>query len=233
MSVTVQPISIAGGRTQSSSFSDTMNRTSGPMGASYNEGFQFAAGAPVAFASAAIAASSVDGNQCMKISTNQTGVGVVQPMLLVPVQPVGLNNASQFVQWTVVRHLRTAGVNSLFCGPAVMIVASGLVTSTNYYILQFQTPGAICAAIRVVGGVQTGLGAAIAFADGDVFKLSATINASDVTIKVFKNGVLQETDVDNAAGRLTQGMPGFATTSMNEASGNYVSEWRNFSSGPA
>jgi len=234
MSVTVQPISIGGGRTQSSAFSDSFG-TVGVLGANWLVGvLRQNAGTPVAFPSVQVSASAVDGNPCMKLSTFNNAVGSVTRLIVAPIQPVGILNRSQFVQWTVVRHLRTAGVNSLFCGPTVLMTSqSGIDTQSSAYIFQLQTPGAIGAVIRRNGAVETGLGAAIAFADGDVIKMVATINSANVTIQLFINGVLMETDVDVAANRVTTGMPGFMATSLNEPSANYVSEWRNFSCGPA
>jgi len=216
------------------SFVDSMNRANGPLGSNWVAGQEIReGGAPVAFAKATIAASVVDGLQCMKLSTFNNAVGIVQPTVIIPVQPIGLLDRSQFVQWTVVRHLRTAGVNNLFAGPTVLTTATSEAVNSNAYIFQLQTPVPQGTLIRRNGTVETGLSAAYAFVDGDILRITAVINPTNVTLQIFINGVLKESVVDSSGSRLVLGLPGLMATSLNEPSGNYVSEWRNFSCGQA
>lgn len=214
------------------SLTDTFNRANGPLGANWIVGIQDAGGTSVARPTIAIAASSVDGQKCIKWSTVGAAVGTVQPCLVVPIFPIGLLNNNQYCQFRLVRHARTAGVNNLFMGLVILATVGGQNSNLNCYIWQLEAPAGNSVLIRVTNGVQAGFGPPNpTFADGDLLRISAVINAADTTIQIIKNGIVQQTVVDTNAARKTQGMPGLMATSLNEPSANYISELREFSCG--
>jgi len=239
MSVTVQPITIAGiGRSVQSTFTDTINRANGSLGSNWAVGLQNVPGAaPFQLPAVEIGVSTIDAGQCMKYSTI-TGavVGTVYYVAVQPLVPLGLLNRGQFSEWFEITHSKPGGGNDIFAGITVLQSMGGIGTGDSdcsAYILQFDSSTGNCVVIRRNKSVQTGIGVNQAYANNQTWRLSATINASDVTLRVSKNGTVVDTIVDNSGSRITTGMPGHMGTSLNNAAANFASEWRNFACGPA
>lgn len=219
-------------------FQDPGNGPTGGLGVNWAQGVQINVGGvpPVALARLGIAPSAVDGLQCFKVFTFGEGVGNVQsPTYITPLPPIGLLNKSQFVEWKIVRFTKPGPGNNVSGGHSIFIVYGGENTFGSDYRLILDSTAGTATLVRFTGTVQlviSGLGQ-FSFVDGDVYRLSGTINPNDVTLKVFRNGVLQATFTDATAGRLVTGMPGMALNSFNNASANYIAEFRNFDCGGA
>ena len=159
--------------------------------------------------------------------------------------PIYISNfgRSQFSEWLMITNNKT-GANDAQSGPAVMIENSGQQGVGNEknglhaYGLQISANDKSYLLWRGCAGTATNIasGAAASFANGDVVRLEAQINASDVTLTIKKNGTTINTFVDNSASRFLAGSPGWVGglgggQFDNTGGGSMTNQWRNFNGG--
>lgn len=116
-------------------------------------------------------------------------------------------------------------------GPAVMMGGSD--SSPDMYIAAYGTyigqiaPWALILKRRVHASVTTLVEVNVTPSGGDTIKIEAIVGVSDVTLNVYRNGVLTITYVDNSADRISTGKPGMAQ----QSAGGATSLWDNWQGG--
>jgi len=93
--------------------------------------------------------------------------------------------------------------------------------SNGCYVLVVQAAGQALQLFRGadLGGSAIIINAAVGvWVVDDVVRIESTVTSSQTTIRCYKNGVLQSTDIDNTAGRISAGMYGIAYYSSTGAS---------------
>lgn len=137
---------------------------------------------------------------------------------------------TQFVQATIASQAGPAAANN--CGLQLMIQTDDPITMTGY-VLNLNTAGGTIQIQRVIDNGFTGLGANIAYAVGDVIRLSADVDTpGQVTLRFTKNAVVVDTFVDNTGLRLTNGFTGGFWGAQAQTGGvSAVTTWDNFSCG--
>lgn len=193
--------------------SDDFNRANGPIDVGQPEWVTFASGG------------------IPNIVSNQVQLGV--PSGTVPFcfwndassTPTNQSSQLEFRQQT------GPAFSTALTGPSVM--TGGSDSSRDMYIASYGTyagqlaPWALILKRRVHSSVTTLVETNVTPSAGDVIKIVATVNVSDVTLTVYRNGVLTQTYVDNSADQIRTGKPGMAQQSAGGASAfwdNWVGE---------
>lgn len=216
-----------GGDTIATSFSDTFLRAGGDLGPNW---LQFSCpytpiATPPNFFQ--IIVSGTADSVSMQPGGGVNNAAWAPPVFAIPRAVIqSLYGKTQFAQMTFLSQTNTARG-----GPGVMMDGNGEPQFTCYQIglsaashLQlFRNNGATSTTT-----LQADLGLVVA---NDIVRLSADLSvAGQVTLRTSKNGVVIDTTVDNAAGRLTTGCPGMqlATASTNPTG---IAKWTTFSCG--
>lgn len=116
-------------------------------------------------------------------------------------------------------------------GPAVMMGGSD--SSPDMYIACYGTyvgqiaPWALILKRRVHSSVATLVEVNVTPSSGDVIKIEAIVGVSDVTLNVYRNGVLTITYVDSSSDRISTGKPGMAQ----QSAGGATPLWDNWNGG--
>jgi hypothetical protein len=244
MTVEVSPLNVLGGAGSPpvTHFEDTFNRAGGQLGGNWIQ--TISASTPTinpidaATFSIGTAADLAQAMICSVVGTINPGMTYPSGLLAAPIYMSNFGR-SQFSEWQMVRMDRV-GANDAFGGPSVLLKNDGQQAIGNekqglngYYILVFASDKSY-QLNRGNGFVATNLtsGAAATFTANDIIRLEARINPSDVTLKVVKNGATINTFVDNTAGRMLLGSPGwFGQQFDNTGGGSMTNQWRNFRGG--
>jgi len=154
----------------------------------------------------------------------------------VPIPPLmGVRNLNQFAQATLV-NATGAGAERSNCGLMTMfsLNRTGGIAGWCFYYLEALPQINVLQFGRCINGTYNFAApfGAIAggVANGNVLRLSADIQATQVVLTASKNGTVVGTATDNSAQRLTLGVPGFATRGSGGVNPGFH-EWRNFSCG--
>ena len=208
--VIVRPLNILGGLGPVTSFSDNFNRANSTQGFGANwlyGGFQ------VQTVFANIGPVGIDNQQA---TFQATGVNqnIQVPINWFAVPPMsGLNSKSQFVQFTYKSNNSVFGTRQMFIGGGVLggYVDTGAGSDYREYLAWVEPgTGGFTAQVHLArfdNGAFTDLALAAGAVADDVFRMNARINAGNVTLEIFRNGVSVLTQVDNNANRATTGTP--------------------------
>lgn len=155
-----------------------------------------------------VAGVTVDGNVNVGGGIAAFGAtGGVYQMIWTPqyVNRQLIKNLSQTrVQYAQIKARSLVGVNCSI-GPTVLKAEPN---SAGCYILILQGNGTL-QLFRNVDASAVILNAAVGvWAINDVLRIEATVTPSATTIRCYKNGVLQSTDIDNTGARISFGMYG-------------------------
>lgn len=155
-----------------------------------------------------VAGVTVDGNVNVASLAAFGATGGVMQMVWTPqyVNRQLIKNLSQTrVQYAQITMKSIAGVNCSI-GPTVLKAEPN---SGGCYVLVAQAAGQALQLFRNVDASAVILNAAVGvWAVNDVIRIEATVAAASTTIRCFKNGVLQSTDVDSTGARIGFGMYG-------------------------
>jgi len=215
--VVVRQISIGGGSSQITRFSDSFNRPDEPFLLGVNwYSILSARGSQIGTTLAQNV--NVGGANEAQFGTLPANVGTMRAMFIpAPLSWQKIINRTQFSQ---VKFSSRTGANISRVGPAVFLQAN----DENAYVAQFLTE---LGTVHIERGIdsQTVLSAQFALAVGDTVRINCTPSPASNDVSLFINNVLQVTITDANAARPLFGMPGLGYTgTIFEAIGfqNYV-----------
>ncbi len=239
MAVKFMPFGLSGGVVEPAQFSDTFNRANGGLGLDWISAvLAFGATVPIDSAFAQIAASALDGNQCLRYTT----LGAINPLTYyrgryLPVDLIhSTEGKNQFSEIQIVRHALTAGAgNSVDAGCGVLMNLTGQ-SYQGYHLTVRANDGIYILKKWIDANVatQTNLlvGAAASYGNGDILRLEVRFTSAQLNFLVMRNGVTIDSVTDSAANRFTTGSVGLAFDELGNTAGEtYTSEWRNYQGG--
>lgn len=208
-------------------FADSFNRTSGPLGPNWI--IAPATWTPytnqISTLTAVIAPTS-SGQGLVTGTAGSGNWGQMWPVQCIPVPNILAikDKSPQFCECTIFD-------NTLACrgGPMVLCNGAGagyllmmVADSNQVHIIRYDSAGANTPIQLALSTTATGN-------PNERWRLSATVNAGNVTLQVSKNGVVVGNYVDSSAGRLVTGRPILWLGSVQF--GGALFNWKNFSCG--
>lgn len=214
------------------SFSDTFNRTSGNVGNNWDRQVYLTTPHPDpdCLGEYVIGAGGVGQVLIVQSFGNNNPLTNYPTAIFTRVTRNGtFGKTPQFVQATF---LQEAGNNHL--GGLAVMVNDDAQTMYGLWIDGGAGPNNLSVQ-RIIGGANTDITgvAPVAVVNNDVLRMSATVNAGNVTIIISRNGTVIYNVVDSNAARITTGFTGgFYWLRMPITGGvGQQTQWRNFSCG--